>query len=177
MKVDQLIISCRKGDNRAQKALFGRYCGMLFLLCKRYINDHHHAEDAMLRSFTAIFSALNKFTYHDEPRMVAWMKQIAINECLMHLRSSGRKIIGNEVDALDVSVESDSISRLSVTEIYHLIATLPDGYRIVFNLYVIEEYSHKEISDILGITPQTSRSQLLRARSQLKKMIKSEQLL
>lgn len=141
------------------------------MVCMRYVKSLPDAEEMMLNGFCNFFKAIDRFIYNGQGSIGGWLKKIMVNECLMHLRKKGLKIV-NETDVCDAAVDDGVISRMNANEIYKLVMTLPEGYRTVFNLFVIEGYTHREIAAMLGVNEGTSKSQLSKARMQLQKMIK-----
>ncbi len=176
MNLAQLIIGCKKGDAQSQKILFECYSKRLLLLCIRYVQNSHDAEELMLNGFLKIFSSIRDFEYIDEIRCIAWLKKVVVNECLMFLRRDKNIKFIDEECLGDMALNEDTIASLNSKDILGLISTLPDGYRIVFNLFVIEGFSHKEIALMLDITESTSKSQLMRARLNLQKSLKRQNL-
>lgn len=172
---EKTIVKCLNGNKRAQKALFKTYAQKMFVHCYRYLKSKEDAEEMVSDGFVKVFQNLNGFVYRDLKSLEAWIKRIMINECLMFLRK--RKITFlDESKALNVESENKSDSELEAKDIYDLILSLPAGYRTIFNLYVIEGYSHKEISQKLKISEGTSRSQLTKARMALKQKVSKTNL-
>ncbi len=169
--VDQKIITkCIKGNKRAQKALFKAYAQKMFVHCYRYLKSKEDAEEMVSEGFVKVFQNLNSLVYTDLRSLEAWIKRIMINECLMFLRK--RKIsFLDESKAVHVASVIKSDGELEAKEIYGLILNLPTGYRTIFNLFAIEGYTHKEISEMLKISEGTSRSQLTKARKVLKEKV------
>ncbi|RFS18411.1 RNA polymerase sigma factor [Emticicia sp. C21] len=172
MHLNVTIQHCKVGDRKAQKALFDLFSKSFLRLGFRYLNDRQYAEDACLEAFTLIFEGLKTFDYQSDAQTEAWMKRIVVNQSLKILRRNRSFLFqaleaDNEVEATDIGIEDDMSGR----EILDLIISLPDGYRTVFNMYVVEGYSHTEIADILNITESTSRSQLFKAKMLLKKTL------
>ncbi len=131
----------------------------------RYLSDRDEAEDAMIRS---MFSALTRIRSLRDPRAVRpWLKRIAVNECLMILRQ--KPPLSASWEEIEVAVPAKDLTSQNpeMSDLLHLIARLPEGYRTVFNLYVLDGYTHKEIGEMLGISLHTSKSQLLMARRKL----------
>ncbi len=167
---EKIIIQCRKGNKRAQKALFKTYGQKMFVHCYRYLKSKEDSEEIVSDGFVKVFQNLNAFVYKDSKSLEAWIKRIMINECLMFLRK--RKIIFlDENQGLNVESGIKSDGELEAKEIYELILSLPAGYRTIFNLFAIEGYSHKEIATMLNISEGTSRSQLTKARMALKEKV------
>ncbi len=170
--MNKLIRELKKKRSKAQHRLFQLYGDYLFRICFRYMNNQVDAHDVLSKSFLKIFDHIEKTSISDEIVLRAWMKKIAINECLMELRK--RKLFFMELDLIENQEEAPITSdeKLLEEDLVKMILNLPDGYRTVFSLYVIEGYKHEEIASKLGITVSTSKSQLRKARFQLKEMIK-----
>ena len=175
MSLQQLLIACARGREKARKQLFTEISGNLFAVCRRYVKNTADAEELMLDGVQKIFAALNRFTYHSDAGFYAWARRIVVNECLMFLRKENVFSISIEQYGADASVPDDAFNQLSAQEIYEAILQLPSGYRTVFNMYEIEGYSHKEIAAALCISEGTSKSQLSKAKSWLQRqLIKNE---
>jgi RNA polymerase sigma factor (sigma-70 family) len=150
--------------------LFSNYAGRLLTICRRYATDIQEAEDILQDAFVRIFDNLDQFRF--ECPLEGWMRRIVVNTAIRHCKK--KKIHFKEVDERVMqspSYEPGIYSHLSEEEILKLIQLLPDGYRMVFNLYVIDGYSHEEIASMMGIHDGTSRSQLAKARRLLQKLI------
>jgi RNA polymerase sigma-70 factor (ECF subfamily) len=166
----EIIEGCVQKKVNCQQALFNQYGGVLMTICLRYAADTAEAEDMLQDTFIKIFSAISKFRF--EGSFEGWLKKIAVTTSLKRLQK--KKIQFKDIPfETSVSVEPDIISALAEKEIIRTISSLPDGYRVVFNLYVLDGFSHDEIAGLLGIKPVTSRSQLLKARKMLQKKIGS----
>lgn len=159
----------KKRDNAAMKALYDQYAGYLTAICSRYIDNKEDIRDLMQESFIRIFSSIGSFEYRGEGSLKAWMSRIVTNNALKHIRDNLRnKAISTEDDIPDIPDEDiPEISDIPPSVIQQMIKRLPEGYRTVFNLFVFEEKSHKEIAGILGIKENSSASQLHRAKSML----------
>lgn len=164
------IEKCRRGNRRAQKALFKSYSSKMFVHCYRYLNNKEDAEEVLSDGFVKVFSKLDKFEFVDSISFEAWVRRIMINECLMFLRKKKISFVNQSEIEYSISY-NHADADLDAKDIYKLILLLPAGYRTVFNMYAIEGYSHKEIGDLLGINEATSRSQLSKARNTLKNLI------
>lgn len=171
MELVQLVKECKKGSVTAQKYLYDRFAIQFYLACRRYLKSDSEAEEMLQNGFLKIFHSLNHFMYSNDAAFVAWMKKIMINECLQELRKKNNFFLVAEEKAMDISDTADVIGRLSVNDIYKLITEMPIGYRTIFNLYVIEGYSHEEIAVQLNISVGTSKSQLNKARKKLQESI------
>jgi RNA polymerase sigma factor (sigma-70 family) len=175
MDVLELIKEAKKGSAAAQKCLFDLMNEQMMILCRRYVKTYEDAEEILLDGFYKFFKNLSSFTYEGGGSEQAWLKKIMVNECLMFLRKKHSFIITTEHEAEEVPLQEEALNNLSVAEIFNLIVELPIGYRTVFNLYVIEGMSHKEIAKVLGIAEGTSKSQLNKAKLLLQKnLIKKE---
>ena len=175
MTEQKAIEGCKKQDRICQKYLFDTYSDGMLMVCMRYVKSLPDAEEMMLNGFYNFFKTIDRFIYSGQGSIGGWLKKIMVNECLMHLRKKGLKLV-IETGAGDAVVDDGIISRMNANEIYKLVMTLPEGYRTVFNLYVIEGYTHREIAAMLGVNEGTSKSQLSKARMQLQKMIKERAL-
>ena len=175
MDEKQLIKACIKNDSKAQRLLYEKYDARFFAVCKRYFTDIQQAEDALVKGFLKIFQNLENYSF--EGSFEGWMRRIMINECLMELRKN--KVFHLNVDDYSSSISSNQEASQQIEEddVMKLLDYLPEGCRLVFTLYVIEGYKHKEIAESLGITEGTSKSQLNLAKTKLKDMLnKNENL-
>ncbi|UZR92950.1 RNA polymerase sigma factor [Chondrinema litorale] len=171
MKDEQLIERCKRGDSQAQHVLYNRYADRLFRLCFRYVKNELDAEDVLVKGFMKVFSKIDLFEYRGKGSLEGWMKRVMINECLMLLRKQNNFNLVHDSEARLVETEARADSQLAAEDIFALVLQLPTGYRTVFNLYAIEGYSHKEIADQLGISENTSKSQLSKARAALRTLL------
>jgi RNA polymerase sigma factor (sigma-70 family) len=172
----ELIRGCIRGDLNCQRLLFNKYAGILMTICLRYSGNKQEAEDMLQESFIRVFSSIGQFKFSGS--LEGWLKRITINTSLRILEK--KKIHFSELKDEEYpshATEIDMLSRLSNEELLVLISGLPEGYRIVFNLYVMEGYDHKEIAKMLHIREATSRSQLSKAKAFLKHQIISFQKL
>jgi RNA polymerase sigma factor (sigma-70 family) len=171
LNTEKQIIKCIKGDSKAQKLLYEKYVGLLFSTVLRYLKNETDAEDIMLQAFLKIFSSLKEFQFINEQAFIAWMKKVAINEALMFKRKEFSMIYKLEnIDEIQDLVQV-SPEIVNERELIELIEQLPDGYRTVFLLHVVDGYSHKEIGESLKIAEGTSRSQFFKARNLLQKKL------
>ena len=175
MQVSTLIREAKHGSAAAQKCLFDLYASKMMLVCRRYVKSVEDAEEVLLDAFYKIFRALDQFSYQGDDAFQAWMKRIMVNESLMFLRKRSPFAVVAESDAEDIPFPAEVLGSMSASEILLLIIQLPVGYRTVFNLHVIEGFSHPEIASMLGIREGTSRSQLAKAKQLLQKMILNNQ--
>ncbi len=171
--IEDLIERCRQEDRSAQQALYERYAPMLLGLCRRYITQGDEAEDVMIEGFFKVFKNLDQFDGRGS--FEGWMKRLMINEALMRLRK--KKLIQVELnDQTSIPVEDHEFENLDIdsSEIIPLLDKLPEGYRTVFNLYVMEDFKHREIAELLQISINTSKSQLILAKKKLKQLIEAK---
>jgi RNA polymerase sigma factor (sigma-70 family) len=172
----ELIKYCKKGDAKSQKKLFDIYSDRFFRLAVRYVKEASEAEDVVMLTFVKIFDALKKFTYQEPKSFESWMYKILVNEALMALRRRHNFFLTETLDSENPEHETEIFQEADIGYLYQLILELPDGYRTVFNLNVIEGYDHREIAALLGINENTSRSQLFKAKQLLKRKIDKEGL-
>ena len=162
------------GDNTAIEWIYRKHVRYLSALCSRYITEDEDIKDVLQESFIKIFTSLDRFRYRGEGSLKAWMAKITLNETLKFVRNNSRLLI-DSIDDKDMNIaDGDSMETEDIpTDVLHqFIRELPDGYRTVFNLYVIDDKSHKEIAQLLGIRENTSASQLHKAKSMLAQKIK-----
>ncbi|MCO4820986.1 MAG: RNA polymerase sigma factor [Flavobacteriaceae bacterium] len=165
MSLDQLILSCKKNDRHAQSELYKLYGSKLFALCLKYSRNKTEAEDNLQDAFITIYKKISQYSHKGS--FEGWLKRIAINTTLQCYRRKGVFDIINEDQIEDVSVDIDN-DEVDIDFLLNCIQELPDRYRLVFNLYVLDGYSHKEIAEMLNITTGTTKSNLARARLILK---------
>lgn len=169
----RLIEKCIKNDRSAQRQLYEMLAPKMFPLCIRYMGDRDKAEDVLQDGFITLFSKLG--SYSGEGSFEGWARKVFVNTALMSLRKNDVLKESEEIDAA-WGISSDEpgvIDKMGYDELMKIISGLPSGFRTVFNMYVIEGYSHKEIGEALGITENTSRSQLMRARGLIQAKIKA----
>lgn len=170
MEAIRIIQGCKENQPWAQKALFEQLAPSMIMVCRRYTGNLPEAEEVMLSGFMQFFLKIHLFEYRGEGSISAYLRRIMIHESLMHLRKQPN-ITEQEIEDTLVSEEQDPLDRLSTAEIMELITRLPTGYRTIFNLYVIDGMSHREIADLLHIKEGTSKSQLSKARRLLQQMV------
>lgn len=167
----QLIKKAQRNDRLAQKQLYDQYAPALLSVCRLYISDLQFAEDALLKAFFKIFTSLSK--YEEQEHFYAWIRRITVNECIDFLKSKAQKLSfadwSDTYDTIDES-ELDNES-FNDEQIQAFIDKLPSACRIVFNLYVFENESHKQIAEKLGISEGTSKSQLAYAKKLLQQYV------
>ncbi len=176
LNIHQVIIDrCLAGDRLAQYELYKLYCKSMYNASYRVLNNSEDAEDVLQEAFVSAFKNLPR--YEGTSTFGAWLKRIVINKSLNLLKKRQPDIIIGE-DLPDVvdsdSLESNNIDMLSVDRVKRAIDLLPDGYRVVFSLYLLEGYDHGEIATILGITESTSKSQFNRSKKKLREILEKE---
>ena len=174
LKEPELIAKCKKGDRKAQEALFERFSDRMFWLTRRYILSVADSEDALIMAFTKVYANIGSFTDRGEGSLEAWIRKVVVNESLMWLRRRHNFNMTESIESENEYVDLNDFSMLAPNDIARFIAGLPNGYRTVFNLSVIEGYSHLEIASMLGISESTSRTQLFKAKALLKKILTQE---
>jgi RNA polymerase sigma factor (sigma-70 family) len=163
----QLIEDCIKENRAAQKALYERYCRKMMVVCQRYGKSTQEAEDILQEGFIKVFANIK--TFRSEARLDTWITRIMINTALNSQRQKLYLLPMVDVDGIDLREEAQiSLSGIHLNELIAMVQSLPDGCRLVFNLFAIEGYSHKEIGEMLTISEGTSKSQYNRAKSLLK---------
>ncbi len=170
MEFEKLIHKCSKGDRRAQKQFFDLYADRLFAVAKRYAVSTELAEEALFQAFLNVFRKLSEFEFVNEKALLGWLVRIVINQTLMDRRKE-----------LSTLYKLETINEEHYSSLYHeepgneelteLVNQLPEGYKTVFLMYVVDGYAHKEIAETLGISENTSRSQFFKARKLLQKKL------
>ncbi|QED38511.1 sigma-70 family RNA polymerase sigma factor [Antarcticibacterium arcticum] len=173
MSLNQLIHNCKKQDIKAQEQLYRLYANKLFAVCLKYSSSYQQAEDNLQDGFMIIFEKIKQ--YQDKGSFEGWMKRIMINTTLQKYRKQTVFEIVNEEHLSEPDIEIDE-DEVSVDYLLNIIQELPERYRQVFNLYAMDGFSHKEISEMLQITTGTSKSNLARARIILKEKIEASQI-
>lgn len=166
-----LIDKCIAEDSSAQELLYKQFAGKMLAVCLRYARSRSDAEDILQDGFVKVFNHLKDFKR--EGSLEGWIRRIMVNTALRHYRNTQKYSDNVNIDyaEAELSEASDTISQMSAKEITGIIQQLPDGYRMVFNMYVVEGYIHKEIGEKLNISEGTSKSQLARARKYLMDVI------
>ena len=167
----ELLNLVRSGDASGMRAFYERYVGFLTAVCSRYVPDRAAVKDILQEVFVKAFDRIGSFEYRGEGSVKAWMHRIVVNDSLKFLRANGKmKYVDDLPDVEDEQM--DSLPDVPVSVVAEMIKSLPDGYRTVFNLFVFEKKSHREIAELLGIKEDSSASQFFRARAMLAKKIK-----
>lgn len=167
-----LIDGCIRGDRQMQRALYDRFASKMYGVCLRYTGNTNDADDVLQEGFIKVYNNLHKF--RREGSFEGWVRRIFINTCIEHFRKKVKSYNISEVH--ENTVEDDDITALdtlAAKDLVNIINELSPGYKTVFNLYVVEGYSHKEIAEILDISEGTSKSQLARAKGALRKILET----
>ncbi len=170
--LESIIQDCKIKKSGAQKQLYDRYKDILYAICIRYIKNATDAEDVFIEAFYKIFHHIDQ--YHGDGSFEGWMKRIVVNEALQFLRKKSRLAILTELTdhtPVPPDREDEWYSPYELEEIMAAVQELPDGYRTIFNMYVFEEYKHREIAELLRISINTSKSQYLLAKKKLIDML------
>lgn len=170
---DQIVVRCRKGDARAFHELYEAYSKAMYNICLRMTGHSSDAEDVLQEAFVQVFRNLEKL--ESDSSLTAWIKRIVVNHCLSYLRK--KKVRWEEVgetEAADETTVDEEEHALTVAVVKEAIRELPDGYRTVLNLYIFEEYSHREIAGLLGITESTVKTQFMRAKEKVRQLVRSK---
>lgn len=176
LKDSELLRLCRAKNRVAQKELYHRYSPMAYGVCLRYLSNKFDAADCLQKSFLKVFSHLDQVK--SEERLPGWIKTLTIRTCLDHIKSINKlkfDPIENQKEIAEAYVEEDELkdTPLGYAELIKLVDSMPEGYRTVFNLAILDEMPHEEIAKECGISVGTSRSQLHKARRLLQSLIKN----
>lgn len=168
---DDLVKRCKAGERKAQELLYKQFASKMLGVCMRYAADKMEAEDMLQNGFIRVFQKMND--YRGEGSFEGWVRRIMVHSSIEYYRKHHKLLqLAENGDLPDeVAVSPNAVARLDAKDMMALIQRLSPGYRMVFNLYAIEGYSHKEIGEIMGISEGASKSQLSRARSILKGLI------
>ncbi len=173
MSLDTKIITdCKKGKAYAQDKIYDLYSGAMLGICARYATNIVEAEDILQESFIKVFIKISKYDFTSVASFSAWIKKIVVNTALNYIRDNKKHKIFDEIDDkvemhIQEQEQEEPNINISQKEILELIQNLPDGYKIVFNLYVFEKYTHQDIATELDISVNTSKTQLFKARKLL----------
>ena len=170
MSLEKLIKKCVQNDRKAQAEVYQVYSGKLFAVCLKYSPNYQEAQDNLQDGFITIFEKIHQFNHKGS--FEGWMKRIIINSALQKYRQKNiLTLVKDEIPDVIESVEVNE-EKISMDFLLEKIQKLPDKYRMVFNLYILDGYSHKEIGELIGITESASRSQLTKAKGKLKEELK-----
>jgi len=168
-----LIEECRKGSSQAQFRLYTQYSKAMYNIAYRMLNNREDAEDILQETFVDCFRNINFFRF--ESTFGAWLKRILINKCINHLHKNKIDLMLTDNLPIDVYEEDDEIA-YDISQIIKNIEILPDGYRVILSLYLLEGYDHSEIAQILGISESTSKSQYSRAKNKLRSQLSKNRI-
>lgn len=169
-KETELIEGCLQQNRKAQHSLYQLFAGKMFALCCRYVKDRAEAEDVLITSFTKVFEKISQ--YKGKGSFEGWIRRVVVNESLTYLRRNKNMYLEMDIEAAAYEPDYHKLeNQLEADDLMKMIEELPVGYRTVFNLYAIDGFSHQEIADQLGISENTSKSQLSRARALLQKKL------
>ncbi|MCD4790486.1 MAG: sigma-70 family RNA polymerase sigma factor [Bacteroidales bacterium] len=168
---EQIIEGCINNKRKAQKTLYSKYYRRMLGICLRYCSSKDEAEDVMLDGFMNIFSKMK--LYNKRGSFEGWMKRVIVNTAIDNFRKNKKHYYHSDIDDFEneLVIEANLLESFSAKEILNTVQQLSEGYRIVFNLFAIEGYSHQEIADMLGISINTSKTQLFKARKLLQKKL------
>jgi len=163
-----LVKECIKGNPKAQKALFDKFAPKMYTVCLRYMKSADEAEDMLQDGLVKVFKKLPD--YKNEGVLEGWIRRIIVNTCLDQIRKNVKFQNSQQVEEVAYKLEQKDfiIERIMAEDLMKLVQSMPEGYRVVFNMFAIEGYSHQEIAASLGVTESTSKSQYLRARAYLR---------
>ncbi len=171
MGQEQLINGCKNGDRKAQRDLYDRYANTLFACCLKYAPSYQEAQDILQDSFITIFKKVGQ--YNHKGSFEGWCKRIAITTALQRYRSTAVYPLENNHQVEEVELTELEEQSIGLQDLLAMVQQLPDQYRMVFSMYVLDGYSHKEIAKMMKISTGTSKSNLSRARLKLQEMINS----
>lgn len=174
MSDSELVSECLKGKSSAQQTLFQLYSGKMFALCLRYMGNSMEAEEVLQESFIKVFEKLKQ--WKGEGPLGGWIRTIVVNTSLTRIKNNKKFRFDKNIDeAIGINNEQETqLQALQAADLLKLIALMPEGYRTVFNLFVVEGYGHKEIADLLGISESTSKTQFLKAKNWLIKRLNEQ---
>ena len=172
---EELVKRCKANDRHAQEFLFNQFYKDLYLIAMRYLSDHHNAEDAVIQSYSRVFKSLKNFSYDGQGSLGRWVRTILIHESIRLLKKKSLIQFSEDIKQLDIQhSDANGLQQMQASDITRMIEKLPTGYRTVFNLFVVEGYTHREIAQTLGISENTSKTQLKKARNHLMNNINEE---
>lgn len=171
MTEEQLVKACVSGNASAQKEFYDLFAKKMMGVCLRYTNNYEEAQDVLQDGFIKVFNKLSKFV--NKGSLEGWVRRIMVNTALDHYRKNKKFQKDIEIDAVSFKLEKQEyiVESINAQDLLKIIQTIPEGYRVVFNLFAIEGYSHKEIAEQLGVTESTSKSQFSRAKKMLRNIL------
>ena len=172
-KEEILVDRLKKNDALAQKELYQQSSKKMLIVCRIYIEDMHYAEDCMINGFCKVFNHIQKF--ENKGSFEGWIRRIMVNECLTFLRSNKTLIYVDDTRVANYDEVDDEVDNEWLDfNVQDVLDQLSEPYRLVFNLHILEDYSHQEIADLLNISVSTSKTQLFRAKAKLKEIVLSQ---
>ncbi|MFI5204915.1 MAG: RNA polymerase sigma factor [Flavobacteriales bacterium] len=177
MTEEELISACLRGDSPAQARLYNTYARKMMGVCLRYAGNRDEAQDILQDGFVKVFEKLS--TFQGQGSFEGWIRRIIVNTALDQYRKNKQRATELDIDEVGWSVESgsDTASMVHAEELLKILQKIPVGYRVVFNLFAIEGYSHKEIAEQLGVSENTSKTQFMRARAYLKNVLETQKMI
>ncbi|MEL7222751.1 MAG: sigma-70 family RNA polymerase sigma factor [Bacteroidota bacterium] len=170
MTEEKLITACQQQKASAQRVLYQQYSPIMMGVCRRYLVRTEDAEDVLVEAFCKVFKHIGQ--YQGKGSFEGWIRRIVVNECLMFLRKKHALRNAYEIqEHFDLRSDQNVTAELAAKDILKILEQLPNGYRTVFNLYVIEGYKHREIAELLDISINTSKSQLILAKKKLQALL------
>lgn len=171
MDESSLVKKCIDGNQKAQRKLFEMFAPKMLGVCLRYAKNKHQAEDVLQDAFIKVFTKLELFKGGS---LEGWIRRIMVNTALDELRKNKKRMNDSSIDGLEYKIDDKNyiLEKIHAEDLLLLINNMPDGYRIVFNMFAIEGYAHKEIAEKLGISENTSKSQYARAKTHLQQKMK-----
>lgn len=171
MTEEQLVKECISGNATAHKTFYDLFAKKMMGVCLRYTNNADEAQDVLQDGFIKVFNKLPKFI--NKGSLEGWVRRIMVNTALDQYRKNKKYLMDVEVEAVSFKLEKSDfiVESINANDLLKIIHTIPEGYRVVFNLFAIEGYSHKEIAEQLGVTESTSKSQYSRAKKMLRKLL------
>lgn len=170
----EIVELSKAGSRKAQHQLYKLYSKAMFNICYRMLNSIEEAEDLLQEAFTDAFSKIESFRF--ESSFGAWLKRIVVNRCINHIKKKKAELVYTETIPENPHLNDDygdEEDQMNVKKIQQALTMLPDGYRIIFSLYLIEGYDHSEIAQIMEISESTSKSQFSRAKQKVKELVKT----
>jgi len=174
LQENEIIQGLKNEDRKVQQWLYDKYAPILLGICRRYVKVLEDAEDVLIDTFFKIYTNIHQ--YQGAGSFEGWMKRIAVNESLMLLRKKHNFRLTVEISNIDIATPSKALNNLQESDVLALLEKLPTGYRTIFNMYVVEGYKHREIAEELGISINTSKSQLILAKKRLRAMLSDQEL-
>lgn len=175
MEEPEIISGCLKNDRNAQRYLFDTFYRRTYHVAMRYLANHHDSEDVLSVSYTRIYKNMDRFEYRGEGSLAKWINTVVIHEAIRFLKRKKAIIFQEDEELLVKNIPmGEANGTIDLEEVRQLLDHMPKGYRMVFNLFAIEGYSHKEIAGILQINENTSRSQLNKARNYIIQKLKKK---